>query len=233
LTDDFQRIYEHDAEAYDALVAHEDHENNLVAALRQIVPRDGIDVVETGAGTGRVSLLLAPFARSVRAFDRAAPMLAVAESKARARGLGNVRFAPASHDGLPVESGTADLAIEGWAFGHAVGWNPAGWMDEVDGYVRELSRMLRPGGVLVLIETMGTGVQAPFEGGHPLEAFHRHIVQKHRLSHRCVRTDYAFASLEEAVRHTGFFFGEALADKVRTNGWRVVPEHTAVYWRGA
>jgi SAM-dependent methyltransferase len=230
--DDYQRIYEDHAGAYDALVSREDHEHNLIAALRDVTYLDGADVVETGAGTGRVTFLLAPFARSVTAFDRAAPMLAVAEASARARGIGNVRFAQASHDALPVASAAADLAIEGWSFGHAVGWNPAGWRDEVDAYVRELARTVRPGGSIVLIETMGTGVLAPFEGGHALEAFHRHVVESLGFAHRGVRTDYAFESVYDAAERAGFFFGERMAEKVRANGWRVLPEHTGVYWRG-
>jgi SAM-dependent methyltransferase len=158
-------------------------------------------------------------------------MLAVAEAKARERGIGNVRFALASHDALPIATGAADLAIEGWSFGHAVGWNPSGWIDEVDAYVGELARALRPGGSLVLIETMGTGVETPFEGGHALEAFHRHVVENLGFVHRCVRTDYAFESVDDAVERAGFFFGERMAEKVRANGWRVLPEHTGVYWR--
>jgi ubiquinone/menaquinone biosynthesis C-methylase UbiE len=229
---DYQRIYDHHADAYDALVSREDHEHNLLATLRAIVPLDGMNVVETGAGTGRVTLLLAPFVRSVTAFDRAAPMIAVAEAKARARGVGNVRFGVASHDALPVPTAEADLAIEGWAFGHAVGWNPSGWIDEVDAHVRELARAIRPGGSIVLIETMGTGVSAPFEGGHALEPFHRHVVERLGFAHRCVRTDYAFESVDDAAERAGFFFGERMAAKVRANGWRVLPEHTGVYWRG-
>jgi ubiquinone/menaquinone biosynthesis C-methylase UbiE len=228
---DYQRIYEHHADEYDAFVSREDHEGNLVRALSEIAPLARAEVVETGAGTGRLSLLVAPLARAVRAFDRVEAMFVVAARNARARGIENVRFATASHEALLVESASADVAIEGWAFGHAVGWNPSGWEADVDAYVRELARTLRPGGKLVLVETMGTGVKSPFEGGHTLEPFHRHVTARLGFAHRCVRTDYAFESVEEAVARTGFFFGERMAEKVRANRWKVVPECTGVYWR--
>ena len=125
---DYQRIYDERAEAYDALVAHEDHARNLIAALREIRPLEGLDVVETGAGTGRVTRMVAPFARSVRAFDRSAHMLDVARQRLAEDGARNVQVAVASHASLPVDDGSADLALEGWAFGHAVGWNPSGWV---------------------------------------------------------------------------------------------------------
>jgi ubiquinone/menaquinone biosynthesis C-methylase UbiE len=230
---DYQHIYDHRAEAYDALVEREDHAQNLAAALREIAPFEGLDVVETGAGTGRVTRMLAPSARSVRAFDRTAHMLSVAEARARALGHASVRFEVASHAKLPVETASADLAIEGWAFGHAVGWNPSAWVAEVDAHVQELARTVREGGLVVLIETMGTGVEAPFEGGHALVPFHHHLVDVLRFSHRCVRTDYAFEDADEAAERMGHFFGERMAVKVRAHAWRVVPEFTGIYWRAA
>ncbi len=228
---DYQRIYDHHADAYEALVSREDHEANLLSALRELVPAEPFDLVETGAGTGRVTMLLAPLARSVRAFDRSAHMLSVARGKASARGFSHVGFDVASHDALPVEDASADLAVEGWAFGHAVGWNPSGWVAEVEANVRELARAARPGAKVVLIETMGTGVEAPFEGGHALEPFHRHLIGEMGFSHRCVRTDYAFESVDEAVDRAGFFFGERMAGRVRARAWRVLPEFTGIYWR--
>jgi ubiquinone/menaquinone biosynthesis C-methylase UbiE len=228
---DYQRIYEEHGDAYDALVSREDHRQNLIAALREIAPLAGADVVETGAGTGRVSFLLAPFVHAVRAFDCAAPMLSVAEKRRRERSVENVRFAVASHASLPVESASADLGIEGWAFGHALGWNPSGWEEEVDAYVRELARTVRAGGMVILIETMGTGVEAPFEGGHSLEPFHRHVVERLGFAHRCVSTDYAFESVDEAAARLAFFFGDRMAEKARAKGWTIVPERTGVYWR--
>jgi ubiquinone/menaquinone biosynthesis C-methylase UbiE len=228
---DYQRIYDERAEAYDALVAHEDHARNLIAALREIRPLEGLDVVETGAGTGRVTRLVAPFARSVRAFDRSAHMLDVARQRLAEDGARNVQVAVASHASLPVDDGSADLALEGWAFGHAVGWNPSGWVAEVEAHVHELSRTLRPGGTLVLIETQGTGVEAPFAGGHALEPFHHHLVTALGFAHRTVRTDYVFASLDEAVERAGFFFGEGMVARLRARGTATLPECTGVYWR--
>lgn len=228
---DYQRIYDHHADAYEALVSREDHQANLLSALRELIPAAPFDLVETGAGTGRVTMLLAPFARAVRAFDRSEHMLSVARQKASAKGFSHVSFAVASHDALPVEDASADVAIEAWAFGHAVGWNPSGWVAELEAHIRELSRTARPGARVVLIETMGTGVEAPFEGGHALEPFHRHLIDALGFSHRCVTTDYAFESVDEAADRAGFFFGERMAERVRARRWRVVPEFTGIYWR--
>jgi len=228
---DYARIYDTQADAYDALVAREDHAGNLLAALREVLPLQGADVVETGAGTGRVTRMLAPLVRSVRAFERAEAMLNVARQRIADDGVHNVTLGLASHAKLPVEDATADIALEGWAFGHAVSWNPTGWRDEVAAHVAELARTLRPGGTVVLIETMGTGVETPFAGGHGLEPFHAFVLESLGFSHRVLRTDYRFESPEEAVRLLGGFFGEGMAGRVRAAGATVWPECTGLYWR--
>ncbi len=208
------------------MVSHEDYRGQLGRALFEVMGEGPLDVVETGAGTGRLTRLVAPHARTLHAFDGAAPMIAVAR-----KSLPAVQWGVALHDALPVPDASADLALEGWAFGHAVGWNPTGWRDDVRRWVTELERVVRPGGTLVLIETMGTGVETPFDGGHSLEPFHAFVVEALGFSHRALRTDYAFETVEEAAHTLGFFFGERLVTRVREHGWTVVPECTGLYWR--
>ena len=48
---------------------------------------------------------------------------------------------------------------------------------------------------------------------------------------QAIRTDYGFASPEEAVGTLEFFFGDELVGKIRTNGWKRVPECTGVWTR--
>ncbi len=223
---DYREVYEHHADRYDALVSHEDHEGNLPRALFELVGPGPFDVVETGAGTGRLTRLIAPRARSLHAFDGAAAMIAVAQQS-----LPQVRWGVALHDALPVPDASADLALEGWAFGHALGWNPEGWREDLRRWVTELERIVRPGGTLVLFETMGTGVETPFAGGHSLEPFHAFVTAELGFSHRALRTDYAFETVESAAQALGFFFGERLVTRVRHHQWTQVPECTGLYWR--
>jgi ubiquinone/menaquinone biosynthesis C-methylase UbiE len=227
---DYRDVYAHHADRYDALVAREDHLGHLPRALAEIAPGDALDIVETGAGTGRVTRLLAPRARSLRAFDAAPAMIELARATLGAHP--HLRFGVATHEALPVDDASADLALEGWAFGHALSWNPTAWRDDVRRYVAELARVTRPGGTIVLIETMGTGVEAPFAGGHSLEAFHAFVTGELGFAHRVIRTDYAFASVAEATETLGFFFGERMVARVRERGEAVVPECTGLYWRG-
>jgi SAM-dependent methyltransferase len=231
--DHYDDVYESRAEPYDELVAHEDHQALLPALLDELAP-GAIDVVEAGAGTGRLTRMLAPRARRIHAFDGSPAMIAVA--RRHLADAAHVTLGVATHEALPVEPDVADLAIEGWAFGHAVSRNAEGWRDEVRAWVTELDRVTRPRGRVVLIETMGTAVATPFEGGHSLEPFDAFVTSTLGFERHVVRTDYAFDSGAEALRVLGFFFGARIEEKLARSsfvreGQTIVPEHTAVYVR--
>ncbi len=229
MSDSYQDIYASKADSYDELVSHEDHEGNLERILEELVPGAGLRIVETGAGTGRLTKLLAPRATRIDAFDGSSAMIDVA--KRSFEHAAHVTLGVARHEALPVETDVADLALEGWAFGHALSWNADGWRDDVRRWVTELDRVTREGGRVILIETMGTGVLTPFEGGHSLEPFDAFVRETLGFERHVVRTDYAFASVDEAARVLGFFFGERMIARVRDNAWTIVPEHTGVYVR--
>lgn len=217
--DGYQDIYASKAESYDELVSHEDHEGNLARMLAEIAPGDALSIVETGAGTGRLTRLLAPRSKRVQAFDGSAAMIDIAR-----RHLGeleHVSLGVARHEALPVETDVAD----------ALSWNPEGWQGDVRRWVTELDRVTREGGRIVLIETMGTGVLSPFEGGHSLEPFDAFVRDTLGFERHVVRTDYAFESVDEAARVLGFFFGERMITRVRDHAWTIVPEHTGIYVR--
>ncbi len=228
---DFKTIYARHAAAYHRLVAHEDHRGHLLPALRRICPLEGLEVVEFGAGTGRLTCLLAPSARRVWAFDSSAHMLAFAAGQLRERRLRNAHLAVADNRRLPLASSRADLAIEGWSFGHLVGWYPGTWQAELDKCLREMARVLRPGGVAVLLETLGTGQETPRPPGEGLAAFYALLEGQYGFAQSWVRTDYRFESPDQAAEVLRFFFGDDLAAWVQREGLCVVPECTGIWWR--
>ncbi len=226
----FQRIYRAHAAEYDLMVRREDYQGSLARALAEICPPDGLDVVEMGAGTGRLTRLIAPRARSVIAADAEPHMLETAARSLTAMGLRNVRLIAARNDALPLPAACADLAIEGWSFGHFDFGPAAGWRAAVEPAIAEMQRVLRPGGTAVLIETLGTGFETPHPPTPELAAFYAYLEAERGFRHRWVRTDYRFESLEEAERLTRFFFLDELADRVRREGLIILPECTGIWW---
>ena len=75
-----QETYSRHADEYEQLVSHEDYRGNILPALNRTRPLAGLDVVESGAGTGRLTRLIAPVVKSVRAFDASLNMLQVAQA---------------------------------------------------------------------------------------------------------------------------------------------------------
>ena len=97
-------------------------------------------VVDVGCGTGRLLRLVAlkwPEAE-LFGFDPAEHMIAQA-----ARLSPKARFTVASAESLPFDDGRADLVLSCMSFHH--------WGDQAKG-VREIARLLRPGGVFCLAD---------------------------------------------------------------------------------
>ncbi|MCA9969073.1 MAG: hypothetical protein KC425_02605, partial [Anaerolineales bacterium] len=77
----WQTLYTNHADLYAQLVAHEDVNGRLLPALQAVHPLRGAAVVEFGAGTGRVTRLLAPLAARLYAFDVTAARLRAAQAQ--------------------------------------------------------------------------------------------------------------------------------------------------------
>jgi ubiquinone/menaquinone biosynthesis C-methylase UbiE len=227
---DAREIYELHAEQYDELVRCEDRGGNLLPAIQAIAPLAGVDVVELGAGSGRVTTLLAPHVRSIRAFDASAPMLEVARQHLTQLGTTNWELAVADNTSLPVESGSAQLAIAGWTFGHQTVWHETEWRQPIERALREMLRVLAPGGTAIAIETLGTGHVTPFDPPAPLARYYALLEEEFQFARTWIRTDYEFPSSADAERLVRFFFGEAAGCAIADSGQRRLPECTGLWY---
>lgn len=228
---DYEWIYRQRAAEYDALVTREDYQRNILRTLRQIRPLHGLDVVEMGAGTGRLTRLIAPHARSIAAFDASKAMLDVAAGKLPYLPARNWLLAVADNCCLPARDGIADICVSGWSFGHATGWYPDSWRKVIRLAVAQMIRVLRPGGTAIILETLGTGREMPEPPTDALAEYYRLLEEEHDFRSRWIRTDYRFESVEEAERLARFFFGDALADRVARERLAILPESTGVWYR--
>ena len=223
-----RRIYQTDGDRYEALIAREDYQGNIQKALDEIVNVDGLDILDLGAGTGRLVFMLAPRAKSIRAFDISEEMLRVCRARLEASGSSNWDVKVADHRKLPVDDASADLVVSGWSVSYLAVWNPQTWREELEKWLEEMKRVLRRGGFIVLFESLGTGNESPIKLSH-LEKFYPWLDEV-GFQNKWKRTDYQFETVEEAEELTRFFFGDELGEQVRQNGWVILPECTGVWW---
>ena len=154
---DFREMYFTHAAEYDALIACEDYQGNLFTALNAIRSFDHADIVEWGAGTGRLTLMAAPYARSILATDRSPAMLDRAAAKLR--GVDRLRWhvAVADHQHVPAASRSADLVLAGWTLPYLLPPYERDGYANIARVLADMQRVLRPGGTLIIIERWAPG----------------------------------------------------------------------------
>lgn len=100
-------------------------------------------VLDLGCGAGHASFAVAPVAESVTAFDLAPEMLAVVGGAARARGLAQIVTQQGNVASLPFADASFCMVMTRFSAHH--------WFD-VPAALREVKRVLKPGGVFVVID---------------------------------------------------------------------------------
>jgi ubiquinone/menaquinone biosynthesis C-methylase UbiE len=225
----YEETYARHAARYEELVRHEDHGGAVGAFLeRALAPRPAL-VVELGCGTGRVTRLLAARAARVTAYDGSAHMIDFAR---RACALPNVSFGVADNGAIPAPDGAADAVVAGWSVGHVTGFFPNAWRAHARRALDEMVRVGKVGAKVVLFETMGTCTDAAGPPNERLRDLYALLEAEYGFRSEVLDTSYAFASAEDAARVLGFFFGDAMRERVLAGGSPVVPEWTVAFLRG-
>lgn len=224
---DHQDIYQNEAEKYERMIACQP---NLATTVESIIPYTGLDIIDLGAGTGRLACVLAEKAKSILLVDESEAMLKVAASKLEQAGHQNWRVQTADHRAIPVADQSVDLVVSGWSICYLASSNIREWQNNVRQVLSEIQRVLRPGGKCIIFETLGTGYEKPVRYDF-LQKYFAELELAFHFSHQWLRTDYHFANPEEAQQLSRFFFGDEIADQlVRTNE-KHLPECAGVWWR--
>jgi ubiquinone/menaquinone biosynthesis C-methylase UbiE len=229
MSDQQKRIYQSEGDRYEALVSREDYRGNILRAIEEILDLDGLDALDLGAGTGRLTLLLAPRVKSIRSFDASTEMLRVCRERLLASGLSNWQVDVADHRRLPVADHSTDLVVSGWSVSYLAVWDKENGTAELDKWLDEMIRVLRSGATIILFESLGTGNESPMRLEH-VESTYQWL-DTHGFQNKWIRTDYQFKTVDEAADLAGFFFGDEMAEQIRKRQGLLLPECTGVWWR--
>lgn len=228
--DHFIEIYRNKTDKYHQMISFEDHENNLLSTIESITRLADASIIDLGSGTGRLPILFKPFKPNLVALDISYQMLFEQKTQMIANGdawdiaQGDIRI-------LPFRDAWADLTTAGWAAGHFCAWYPEKWQEYIDTVVGEMLRVTKDDGTVMIMETLGTGQEIPAPPTKDLARYYQQLEEKWGFNREEVRTDYKFASVEEAKQNTAFFFGEALSKKIEEEQWQILPEWTGVWHR--
>jgi len=223
---DYQAIYRNQAAQYELMVSREDYQGRLLPAINAVRLLEGLDVIELGAGTGRLTGQIAPLAKSLVALDVSDHMLGLLHEK-----LPQVKVVAADNRTIPLAGGIADVVMAGWSIAHSVGWYPETWRQETGKALTEMFRLLRSGGTAILLETLGTGNETPAPPNEGLAAFYAMLENEYGFTRTSLRTDYRFESPAEGQALLRFFFGDELADRIVSEQLTILPECTGIWSR--
>ncbi len=224
-----KEVYASHADQYERLILREDHKNNLLRAIENIRATTGIDIVELGAGTGRLTRFLSEKASSVAASDLSIHMLGIAKEVTRRQKSDNTLLCAADMRRTPYVNNCADMVIAGWSFCYLAVWGEDQWKAELESGLAEAQRLLRQGGVVIMLENYGTGFKEPSPPPH-LDPYFAYL-KNNGFKDTWIRTDYGFRDTVEALDLSGFFFGDEMAEKVRKRQWTTLPECTGLLWK--
>jgi SAM-dependent methyltransferase len=169
-----------------------DWDAQIVATLVPMLPAGG-RVLDVGCGYGRIAVPLAGRGFLVTGLDIAPNLLLAARSRARQRGL-SIRFDQGSMTTLPYADGSFDAAICLWSAFYELTEEA-----EQTAALREMRRVLRPGGVAVIEGPVFEGdpsdrVRSTIIAGHPNVIFAHDAAT---LEARCADAGIADPAVEE------------------------------------
>jgi ubiquinone/menaquinone biosynthesis C-methylase UbiE len=227
---DYVDIYSNQSEKYDLFISFEDYRNELLKTIMKIFPlTENMVIADIGSGTGRIAYLLAPFVKKIYGIEPNDSMRRIAISKCTQKKMDGIEFLPGGYEQIPLSNSSVDLVIEGWSFMYYYKLSLPNWKDKINCALIEMNRILKPGGKIILIETLGTMETEPqvFNFAAP---FYNYLEEEQDFKRINIRTDYKFNTIKDAEALITFFFGEDMGKMVHQRKDIIVPECTGLWY---
>lgn len=156
---DLSSFWDRKAQSYAAQPIADEAAYQRKLAITRSYFRPDMEVLELGCGTGATAVLHAPFVRHIKAVDFSAEMIGIGRERAKTAGVGNVTFARADITALDEAAESYDAVLT-MSLLHLLA--------RPEELVRQVYRMLKPGGVYVSSTTCLGDTAAMFKYIAPL-----------------------------------------------------------------
>jgi ubiquinone/menaquinone biosynthesis C-methylase UbiE len=220
-------VYTGETDRYHALVSYEDYQGNLPIAITEIIQPHVSNILETGAGTGRLTRLLLPLTDNIAVFDLSLAMLTTAKHYLPLKASRLTGLTAGDHRHLPVRDNLFDWIVSGWSICYLASWHKETWNKEVLQAFSEFVRVLKPEGKILIIETLGTGQPLPNPPAHLIE--YVDFLDKSGFFRETIRTDYEFPNISIARDLVEFFFGEDMVEMITNKEKPILPEYSGLW----
>ncbi len=182
------------------------------ALVAQAVP-PATQALDIGCGGGHLSFALTPHVARIIALDPSPSMLAAVSKAAADRGLGQIETRQGNAESLPFVDGSFGLVCTRYSAHH---WT------RLDEAVRELARVLAPGGHALIIDTLGQEEALADTFMQSLELLRdpSHVRNRSRAEWRSLLQSAGLTELEQAQWPTRLEFA-SWVERMRTPADRV------------
>jgi ubiquinone/menaquinone biosynthesis C-methylase UbiE len=177
-----------------------DPEERIPAAMQARAPLKDRVMLDVGAGLGDRTILYARLAAHVYALEPDQTAQPLLRGRVKSSGVSNVTVVPAGAESIPLEDNCVDVAYATWAYFFGPGSEPG---------LREVERVVRPGGDFVVVQNYGHDELSRFWPAQEAEceSWPTWFAQ-HGFDCQVVDTVWHFHSQDEALAVLGFLWGE-------------------------
>ncbi|MGL4427525.1 MAG: class I SAM-dependent methyltransferase [Silvania sp.] len=145
--DNVEKQFGSQAKAYLTSTVHASG-RDLVRLAERLADFPNACVLDLGCGAGHASFVAAQQVAQVTAYDLSSQMLEVVAEAAKEKGLANVATRQGYAESLPFDDQSFDVVISRYSAHH---WHDVGQA------LREVKRVLKPGGTVIIMDIMSPG----------------------------------------------------------------------------
>lgn len=163
------------AAGFDDTEYHLSKSDFLAYMIRKIKPESADNILEVAAGTCICGRAIAPYVHHVVCLDATEAMLKEGQQECRKENLQNITLIKGYAEELPFLNDTFDTVLSRLAFHH---------MTDYEAVFREMARVLKPDGKLVLIDMVpgDEGMRAQIDSIEKMrDSSHEHVLTKSEM----------------------------------------------------